>query len=968
MKRVFLLSIAVILSLVQVRAQLNIVENGSFEIYSSCPNGYSTLFPQIIYAYGWRQPTAGTCDYFNSCAPPLNDAGVPRNFFGRQPAKTGNAYAGLFAFLDQTVFMPNLSREYIQTRTTRPLKADRNYYFEMFVSLADKPGYRYTVNNIGACLTPDDIRRPDADAFQYPPQVVSSRFLDDTSGWMKISGVFTAKGGEQFLTIGRFGPNDAAAVSNLPGDRNNLYSYYYIDDVKLIDSCAELDDLTTGILGKDSDFCALGPLFKVLDANNNKTKSFEWSTGQTTSSIIVTTPGTYWVKMMNGTCMNADTVIISNTPKPDISLGNDTAICFGREIKLFPATQDPGFVYNWNIDTGGIVRHAGSAPTLNITWGGKVMLEVRYSSCRVYDTLEVFKSKLEQVKLPHDTLICRHTILPLNAATPGAVLYKWNTGQTDPVIMASAHPLYWAEISDGLCKSRDTILLSFKGSLPASLDTSFCSGSSLLLESDPSATSVSWSTGATTPTITISDSGLYIVSQVKDGCTTSDSITVRTDPIPEIELGPDITICEDAMTTLLAWTPAATRYKWSTGDTDPFLVVTDTGRYSVILYNASCIFTDSVTVFRQLREPVDLGHDTAVCFNKPMTLYVTGGDSYLWNTGSSDSAIQAQQAGIYWVTVAKGVCEHTDTITLSQHPLPFADLGNDTTLCFLDSIILNAHNPGSTYLWNTGSVNRQLMISDSGVYSVRITNIYGCYATDSIRISTFPQFPLFPDYTGILCKDSSYTIVADPGMAAYRWENGSSADHLVVNTPGTYRLSISDIYGCTYTDSIHIIEKPRPEVITERLYELCEPDFVATTTIPYKTYLWSDGSTSPAFHIRSYGMYALTVSDSNNCTNTVTVQVARKCIPSVYVPNVFSPNNDGINDRIIPSYNYIVKTHFTIYNRWGQMVFSTDNTEQSWDGQTVAGSADAGVYYYVLKCTGNEEQQFEQTGTITLVR
>lgn len=953
------------------KAQLNIIENGGFELYSACPNGYSTFFPQITYALGWKQPTFGTADYFNTCAYKDNDAGVPKNYFGYQNAHSGKAYAGILTFIDQVAFQPNLSREYIQTRLSRVMKAGRQYYFEMYVSLADRNTYRYTINNMGAYVSKDEIKRPDADAFQYTPQVVSSGFLTDTSDWMKISGVFTAGGNEQYITLGRFGPNDPATISNIPGDGGNLFSYYYIDDVKLIDSCSEMDDVTTGILGSDTDFCSYTALYKTANAFNTKTKDYLWSTGQTTSSINITVTGTYWVKMSNGNCVNYDTIQVLNTPKVEIGLARDTAICFNKAIIIRPKVQTPAYTYKWMIDTSNRYVPAGNNPFLSINHAGKAILELGYNGCKNRDTITIYKSAMDALSLINDTIMCRKAVLILNATTPGAKTYKWSTQETTPAIYTESPvtKIYWAEISDGYCKSRDSVTVTLIGSKPQPRDTSFCKGSTLTLNSDPAASSILWSTGVSSYNLIVTTPGLYTLSQIKSGCTIIDTINVVSDSIPEISLGPDTTICKGSVLNMLVLSPYADHYLWNDGDTNAYMVASAAGQYSVTLSNRSCVFSDTVNIYIQQPVPFTLGPDTVDCFNTPFRIAGPAGASrYTWNDGSSDSVLLAHHAGTYWLTTINGSCINSDTIVLQQQPKPLINLGNDTTICAGERITLDAGNAGCVFSWNDASVGRQLTVNDSGIYSVKATNITGCWSIDSILIRIHPLTIALTHTTEVLCKDSVHTIMANPNMRSYTWQDGSTQASLTVHSPGVFTVHTTDMKGCAGTDSILIEEKERPEVLTQTFYEICEPDFYAETSIPYNNYAWQDGSSLSSYHIQDYGFYSLTVTDSNNCWNTAAIEVKQKCLPSVEVPNVFSPNGDGKNDRVIIDYKYMLHADLMIYNRWGQLLFQTKELNSSWDGTTPDGEAESGIYYYVLKCVGNENIRIEKTGTITLIR
>ena len=227
----------------QTRLSPNLVYNPSFEEYRDCPRKIDALGTLTI-VEAWFQPTAGSADYYNVCG--SRDCGVPKNKLGTQDAHLGNGYCGIYC--SKTDY-----REYLQTQLKEPLLAGEMYRVSFYVSLSEYSAG--AVATIGALFTSDrvgdtvrsvlmnkEIRQiapgvSQTVASYFEPQVVNDydRVLVDTKSWMMISGVFTAKGGEQYMTIGNFYPASQSNVVDLdyltyllPG------AYYYIDDVSLV--------------------------------------------------------------------------------------------------------------------------------------------------------------------------------------------------------------------------------------------------------------------------------------------------------------------------------------------------------------------------------------------------------------------------------------------------------------------------------------------------------------------------------------------------------------------------------------------------------------------------------------------------------------------------------------------------------------------------------------------------------------
>ncbi len=222
--------------------QINLVPNGSFEEYYSCPTGNDNGDGQFQKCKYWEKPNYATSDYFNSCALISSWVSVPSNFVGYQLAYDGNAYIGLVLYTKGQ----NIAAEYGQCKLNSPLKPCYKYVFTMSVSLSDYSAF--AISSIGMRVDVNPLKKelnaPDQyDAFDLPPTVGASSFITDTTSWVKISGEFVAQGGESYLTIGRFIDTLNYSNSNFPVMSVNCDScfaiddqaYYYIDSVQLIE-------------------------------------------------------------------------------------------------------------------------------------------------------------------------------------------------------------------------------------------------------------------------------------------------------------------------------------------------------------------------------------------------------------------------------------------------------------------------------------------------------------------------------------------------------------------------------------------------------------------------------------------------------------------------------------------------------------------------------------------------------------
>lgn len=221
MKTVFLLIFFVELSAI-LNGQ-NLVINPSFEDTVSCP----TTIGQLTNCISWTNPTQGTPDYFNVCS---SGTGIPNNGFGNQPAYSGSGYSGFYAFNKP---FSNV-REYIQGGLAMSLLT--NHYYEVSFQLSLSEGSQYATNSVGVFFSSSPISATTTLTLAYSPQVLSSnQLLSDKNTWMTIKDTFISSGGENFITIGNFFLDALSDTVFLGNSGGGNYSYYYIDDVSVID-------------------------------------------------------------------------------------------------------------------------------------------------------------------------------------------------------------------------------------------------------------------------------------------------------------------------------------------------------------------------------------------------------------------------------------------------------------------------------------------------------------------------------------------------------------------------------------------------------------------------------------------------------------------------------------------------------------------------------------------------------------
>lgn len=204
----------------------NLVVNGSFEHMSYCPSNFNQQ--QLRNVEHWTQPTEGTPDYFNSCS---EKVGVPKNVFGEEPAQHGEAYIGLVPFSPGK----RNYREYVQSKLERPLAAGELLCIEMQVSASDLS--KYVTDGLGICLTAEKLSHSRNEMIAATPVLSNPRLnmLDLTDGWLLLSDVYEAKGGEQYITIGNFKKDVELKIlkrtREMGASEVSQWAYVFVDNV-----------------------------------------------------------------------------------------------------------------------------------------------------------------------------------------------------------------------------------------------------------------------------------------------------------------------------------------------------------------------------------------------------------------------------------------------------------------------------------------------------------------------------------------------------------------------------------------------------------------------------------------------------------------------------------------------------------------------------------------------------------------
>lgn len=268
-------------------------------------------------------------------------------------------------------------------------------------------------------------------------------------------------------------------------------------------------------------------------------------------------------------------------------------------------------------------------------------------------------------------------------------------------------------------------------------------------------------------------------------------------------------------------------------------------------------------------------------------------------------------------------------------------LGRDTTLCPGEILRLRPNKPFTSVIWQDGSNDKRLVISQPGIYTARIQRLE-CVSYDTIVIDYFPsiQNELGQDIT--LCPEETLLLTAKEGNADYSWQDGTTNSDYLANASGTYSLTTT-VGLCSQSDTLQLsyFEPPIFNLGSDTtIYSTDGLQLDASSSDPEATYHWSDGFNSPTRSISIPGLYIVEVR-SNDCTfsDSILIEVA-----DLIIPNIITPNGDGINESFIIRGSGYEQWNLQIFDRYGRPVYKSDNYQSAWQ----ATGLEAGTYYYAL--------------------
>ena len=404
------------------------------------------------------------------------------------------------------------------------------------------------------------------------------------------------------------------------------------------------------------------------------------------------------------------------------------------------------------------------------------------------------------------------------------------------------------------------------------LDTLVCQGDTLQLTVG-GGNSYSWSpaAGLSNPNIATPlaypDTSTTYTATITDVCgftrTETFTIDLEHDSVLNVNLGLDTVICPGQTIPLDAYRPGPT-YLWQNGSTDSVFQAMNAGLYWVELENICGTRRDSITIMAEVPPVVNLGNDTTLCPGDDLPLDVSFLNStYLWQNGNTQPTYTVDSPGLFWAEVMNicGTARDSLLVEYETPPIP-VDLGRDTILCGMANYTLDITQSNATYLWQDGSTNATFTITGPGLYWGEVTKLCGV-SRDTIMITydDAPSISLGNDST--VCEGSVFVLNASfSPLSTYLWHDGSTLPAFVVNSPGTYSVTVTNFCGSDFASKQVEYLAPPPAFDLGLDTLLCTGEaWTLNTGLNGYDHQWQDLSTNQTFKIIEPGQYRVTVSN-----------------------------------------------------------------------------------------------------------
>ena len=518
-----------------------------------------------------------------------------------------------------------------------------------------------------------------------------------------------------------------------------------------------------------------------------------------------------------------------------------------------------------------------------------------------------------------------------------------------------------------------------------------------------------WADGPNTEDRTGLAAGSYTLTVVDGkGCQTVVSNTVVTEPTDIVtSMLPVAPSCSgvnngSVLATAIGGTPPYS-YQWSNGESTSAINNVGAGTYTVIITDdKGCVAYDTATLAVAAEITIS---DTVVdllCYgdaNGEITLTIAGGTppyTYAWSNSANTKDLSGLSGGTYDVVVTDNSgCTAAGSYVVDEPDSILMELFITPVKCYGDAdgvaaTRIEGGTPDYDYQWSDGQLSNVATGLDPGPLTLTVTDANGCVQTITDTVYGPDQLVITADTIyNVSCYDESdggVIINVQGGTASYNYavENVNfQPDGIFTGLEaGDYTALVLDGNNCQATVQFTItepdewlIEFPEPYVFTARGASVTLTPILDASVVPDE-YFWEPAQglsctdcAEPIATPLETTTYTLNITDVNGCVQDADVAVVVKNDYELFLPNAFSPNGDGRNDVWVPiDFGSVRDIEISIFDRWGGKVFSSRSTANGWDGTYKGKIVYSETFVYVVEGTFLNGTEFEEHGSIAIVR
>lgn len=672
----------------------------------------------------------------------------------------------------------------------------------------------------------------------------------------------------------------------------------------------------------------------------------------TTVNLTSTTAFTLTVANTITGCQNTDQVVVTvsgSVLNTSVSATPQT-ICAGQSTQLFALAGggSGSYTYSWSSNPIGF-SSASQNPTVSPTTSTTFYVTVNDGFNNVNSSVAVTVNPLPVANAGSDAQICQGKSTNLSASGGGS--YSWSpstglsaTNISNPVASPGSTSTYIVTVTSAAgCSATDNITITVNSNpvANAGIDASFCAGSSQNLSAS-GGNSYAWSpstglssTVISNPVASPSSSTTYVVTVTNSsGCTATDNVLVTVNALPTINAGTDVSIPNGTATSLSGTASGGSgsySITWSPGSllNNPNILNPTTINLSTTTIFTLAV-TDNVTGCQQSDQIVVTvtggalnssanASPSTICAGESVQLFalVSGGSgiyTYSWSSNpagftsaSSSPTVSPSSSTIYVLSVSDGFNSIVSNAFVNVNPNPTATAGSDISLCSGSGQYLNAGG-GTTYSWSPATGLSSPSVSSPYAnptsttnYTVTVSNIYGCSATDNILVTVNPVPSATAGSDFSICLGTSSALNATGGVS-YAWSPSAGLSNSSISNPTTspanstnYLVTVTNAQGCTDSDDITITVNPLPTADAGLDQSICNGHTFSINASGGVIYAWNPTTgldngniNNPQASPTITTSYLLTVTDVNGCTDTDDILITVNENP------VASAGNDNI--------------------------------------------------------------------------